>query len=125
MRIARADRAFRETQEAADEILDISLNLQNHVRDRGVLSDSDRKALDRLKKLAKRIRTDFGGEGQPQLEEIPASLSDLAGAIGDRAKEIDAQLEKVTRYEVNRKLIVLAGDLMVLSDTMKSLGAGR
>jgi hypothetical protein len=125
MRIARADRAFQETRDAADEILDIASNLQNHVRDGGALSNSDRKSLDRLKKLAKRIRTDFGGEGQPQLDEAPASLPDLADAIGDRAKKIDFQLETVTRYEVNRKLIVLAGDLMILSDLMKSLGVRR
>jgi hypothetical protein len=125
MRIARADRAFRETKDAADEILDISSNLQNHVRERGALADADRKALDRLKKLAKKIRADFGGEGAPQFDDAPAVLADLADAIGDRAKELDLQIEKATRYEVNRRVINLAGDIMVLSDSMKSLGERR
>jgi hypothetical protein len=125
MRIARADRAFEETQAAADEIVGLAERLQDRVRERGSLGEGDRKAIDRLKKLAKKIRRDFGGEGAPRLSDVPETIVALAEAIGERARDIDAHIDKATRYEVNSKLVVLAGDLMVLSDTLKSRGAAR
>jgi hypothetical protein len=125
MRIARADRAFQDTQDAANELVDIASGLEERLRSRGALVSSDHKSLDRLKKLAKKIRTDFGGEGAPELEEVPATMTAVAEAISERAKEIDEQIDKVTRYEVNSKLIVLAGDLMILSDAMRTFGVRR
>jgi hypothetical protein len=125
MRIARADREFEETKKAGDEILELVSELRDRIRDNGVLAASDHKTVDRLKKLAKKIRSDFGGEGAPQLENVPTTLAGIAEAVGERARGIEGQLEKVTRYEVNKNLIVLAGDLMVLSDAMKSFGTTR
>jgi hypothetical protein len=120
MRIARADRAFEETREAAEEIASIAADLDDRVRAKGALGPADGKSIDRLKKLAKKIRTDFGGEGAPRLDELPQSLTGLAQAIGDRARAIEAEIDTVTRYELNSKIVILTGDIMVLSDAMKA-----
>jgi len=125
MRLARADRQFEETKKAGGEIVEIVESLRTRIRDNGSLAPADHKAIDRLKKLAKKIRSDFGGEGLPQFDEVPSTLVGIAEAVGDRAKSIEGHLEKVTRYEVNRNLIVLAGDLIVLSDALKTFGAVR
>jgi D-serine deaminase-like pyridoxal phosphate-dependent protein len=122
MRIAQAEQAYAATRRAADEMVRIAIEVSERIGDEGTLGPADAKALERLRKIAKRVRGALGGSGDPELAEPPRSARDAAAALGERAKTFRDEIEKSSRYEVSSRLVTLAGDVMLLSETLRVLG---
>lgn len=124
-RRARAERAYADIQEAAKDLHDLSDEIVAHFASRGSLSDDDAKSLDRVRKLAKKVRTGLGGSGDPQpLEAPPAASKEAVDLLGARAKSLQERLNRASRFEANTQVIVLAGEVMALADTIRALEAG-
>jgi hypothetical protein len=122
IRVARAEQAYAATLGAAEEMVRSAIALADAVGEHGAVRAEDAKALERLRKLAKRVRGNLGGSGEPQLAEPPGSARDAAAELGARAREFRDELEKCSRYEVSWRLVTLAGDVMLLSDVLKAFG---
>jgi hypothetical protein len=88
----------------------------------GALADDDVKSVDRIRKLAKRLRSEMGGSGDPRLETPPATLGEATAALAARADALAEQMRKASRFETNARLIAIAGEVMLLSDVVKRLG---
>lgn len=124
MRIARADAAFAETRQAAEEMTRLAAGIAERVGGGGALERADTKTIDRIKKLARRVRTDLGGGGaEVKLEEPPQSARDAAIALGERATQFRERFSDASRYGTDARLITLTSEIMLLSDALKAFGA--
>ena len=121
MRIAQAEQAYAATREAAKEMVRVAIEVSARIGAGRDFGRADSKALERVRKLAKRVRGDLGGSGDPKLTEPPRSVSGAAAALGERAKTFRDEIEKSSRYEVNSRLVTLAGDVMLLSEALRVL----
>ena len=119
MRVARAERTFVEMQSAAYEIYELATLVTD--RDRSVrLSPNERKeSIERMRKLAKRIRSDAGGSGKHEFTEQISSLVGATDLLYERAETLCRSLECSNRYEVNAKIINLSGDIEYLCEILK------
>jgi len=122
LRTSRAEQAYQELLNSTDEIVELSAALAKRVDERGALAGDDLKSVERIRKLAKHVRSEMGGSGDPRLETPPATLRDAAAALAARADALGEQMRKASRFETNARLISLAGDVMLLSDVVKRFG---
>jgi hypothetical protein len=122
LRASRAEQAYRVLLDSTDEIVELSASLAKRVGERGALADDDVKSVDRIRKLAKRLRSEMGGSGDPRLETPPATLGEATAALAARADALAEQMRKASRFETNARLIAIAGEVMLLSDVVKRLG---
>jgi hypothetical protein len=119
LRTSRAEQARKDRERDADEVLELSADLERHFADRGALDSDDARALERIRKLAKRVRSDLGGTGEPQMQDLPRSVRDAVTALVARSEVFADRLHKSSRYETNAKLIIIAGEIMVLTDALR------
>ena len=119
LRTSRAEQTLNELRRSADELVDLSSGLARRVVERGALGPEDTKALDRIRKIAKRVRSEMGGSGDPQMQDPPHTLRDAAAALAECGEALAEQMHKSSRYEMNAKLIALTGEIMLLSDILK------
>lgn len=119
MRIARADAEHEKMHDAADEIGLLAQEFSERASRGEMLRPEDGKALERIRRLAKKLRSDLGGGGDPQLELKPTTVPDAVRAIGTRGAEFAKLFSRSTRFVVDAKLIRLAGEIIVLADMLK------
>src|SRR5688572_15196630 len=60
LRIARADAAWSDTRKAAEEMVQLAADLSERVSRDGRLESGDSKTLEKIRKLAKRVRENLG-----------------------------------------------------------------
>ena len=121
LRASRAESAYKEMRRSAEELVELSGSLSRQIGERG-LTREDGKALDRIRKLAKRIRSDMGGMGDAKLESPPQTPRDAAEALGVRGAALAEQLERATRFEMNARMIAITGEMILLVDLLKQMG---
>jgi hypothetical protein len=119
LRASRAERAHEDLGKAADEIVELSADLARRAGGGEALGPDDAKALGRVRKLAKRIRSDLGGSGDPRLADPPRTLRDAAAALAERGETLADQVRRSSRFELNARLVTLAGEVMALADLIK------
>lgn len=119
MRVARADAEHEKLHDAADEIASLCESLSERVKRGELLTASDAKLLDRVKRLARKIRSDLGGGGEVVLEEKPTSVRDAVLALGARGAEFADVFSRSSRFVVDARVITLAGEILVLVDILK------
>ena len=119
LRIARADAQQEKMHTAADEIGKLSVEVAERVSAGAALRADDAKALDRIKKLAKRLRSDLGGGGEPILLEKPTTMRDAALSLGTSGAEIAKLFSQSTRFVVDARIIRKAGELIALAEFLK------
>lgn len=119
LRMARADAQQEKMHDAADEIGRLSVEVADRVFRGEELGSADAKALDRIKRLAKRLRSDLGGGGEPTLDEKPATLRDAAASLGSSGAEFAKLFSRSSRWVVDARVIRKAGEIVLLVDLMK------
>lgn len=119
MRIARADAEHEKLHDSADEIARLSLDLSDRARRGEVLRPEDVKVLDRIRKLARKMRSDLGGGGDAVLEEKPVVVRDAMLALGTRGAEFAKIFSRSSRFVVDARVIKLAGEIVVLTEFLK------
>jgi hypothetical protein len=119
LRTARADAQQEKMHDAADEIGRLSVEVADRVARGEQLGSADSKALDRIKRLAKRLRSDLGGGGEPALDEKPANMRDAADSLGSSGAEVARLFSRSSKWVVDAKVIRKAGEIMLLVDFLK------
>jgi hypothetical protein len=122
MRLSRADAAFAETREAADEMTRLAAEVATRVDQSGTLDKNDAKSLDRIKKLAKRIRFDLGGLGSAKLERPPRTAKGAAAALSTLSTEFGKRFSDASRYQTDARAIAILSEMIEVSEILKSLG---
>jgi hypothetical protein len=125
LRASRAEHEHQQFIDDANELVRISGELSKDLETRNSLVPEDGKKLDRIRKLAKHLRSELGAMGDPDLQNPPATLHAAAEALGERSKELASHVEKSNRFEVNTRMVTTANALWVLSDIISRLGGRR
>lgn len=119
LRVAREDAQQEKMHDAADEIGRLSVEIADRVARGEQLGSADAKALDRIKRLAKRLRSDLGGGGDPTLDEKPATMRAAADSLGSSGAEFARLFSRSSKWVVDAKVIRKAGEIMLLVDFLK------
>lgn len=122
MRAARAEKAHAELRATAKELTELSIDLSKRLEQGASLDDEDGKTLDQIKRLAKKVRSEFGGSGDPDFQNPPRTIPDAAACLAERARTLADEMKTASRYEINAKLINLTGEMMMLTDILRHLG---
>ena len=103
-RIEREKKDHEELLKRGDEALKLSEDLERSFSQNNKLSSEDRKKLDRIEKLVKKIRSDLGGDDDDAVEAEEKAPSTVTGAIKflqeNTVKLVD-ELKKTTRYSIS------------------------
>lgn len=104
-RIEQEKKDFAELLERGEEAAKLSDELEKSFTQKNQLSSEDRKKLDRLEKLVKKIREELGGkdDGDEEIEaeNKPSSMPDALKFLQNNTVKLVDELKKTTRYSVS------------------------
>ena len=102
-RIEQEKKDHEELLKRGEEALKLSADLEKSFAANNKLSSDDRKKLDRLEKLVKKIRSDLGGDdADPDAEEqTPSTVQGAVKFIQENTVKLVDELKKTTRYTIS------------------------
>jgi hypothetical protein len=101
-RIEREKKDYEELLQNGEEALKLSESLEKNFAESQKLSAEDQKKLDRLEKLAKKIRRELGAnDSDDTADEKPSSMLDAFKFLQDSTGKLVDELKKTTRYSVS------------------------
>ncbi len=102
-RIEREKKDYEELLQNGEEAVKLSESLEKTFTETNKLSAEDQKNLDRLEKLAKKIRRELGANdgNEPDDDEKPSSMRDAFKTLQASTGRLVAELKKTTRYSVS------------------------
>jgi hypothetical protein len=118
----RAKLVLREEKKQYDENLaraketsDIASQLLETYQAKQSFNSEDKKKLERMEKLARRIRNEAGGtETDTDLKEVPAIVESAVKRLAEMADDLRKEVEKTPRHVVSAAVIDQANKLIVL-----------
>lgn len=101
-RIEQEEKDYKELLKRGEEALKLSEDLGKSFTANNKLSSEDRKKLERLEKLVKKIRSDLGGDDDDAEEdEAPATVSDALKFLQENTVKLVGELKKSTRHSIS------------------------
>jgi len=104
-RIEREKKDFEELLERGNEAVKLSSELEKSFAQTNQLSADDRKKLDRLEKLVKKIRQGIGGEDDDakmvEAADRPSTVLNALETIKSNALKLVDELQKTSRYSIS------------------------
>lgn len=120
-RIAREKKEFKELLEKSEEAVKLSEELEKSFTDSNQLTSEDRKKLERLEKLLKKIRSDLGGDDDGEKEifdkdetQESSTMSNALKTLQTNAAQLFSEIKKSTRYSVSVIAIQTSNALLKL-----------
>ena len=111
--IKLAEKDHLENLDRAREAAKISAELKATFATAKVLSLPDRKKLEKLEKLTRRIRSEAGGsDSEVTLDQIPKDLESALTRIADVSDQVRKEVEKTPRQVVSACVIERANQLL-------------
>ena len=102
VRIEQEKKEYDELVKRTEEAAQLSKELENSFAGSQQLSAEDRKKLDRLEKLLKKIRGDLGGdETEEEENKEPSSLRNAFNTLQADATKLFDEVKKSTRYSIS------------------------
>lgn len=127
-RIEQEKKDFAELLERGEEAVKLSNELETSFTQNNHISSEDRKKLDRLEKLVKKIRDEIGGKDDGkedeniQIEEKPSTMLDALKSLQSTSVKLVDELKKTTRYSVS---VVAVESSNLLLKVVKFLRFGK
>jgi len=119
-RIKLAEKEHQETVGRARETAQLGSELRESVRRVNSLSTEDLKKLERMEKLAKKIRGEAGGSDDAvEIVNAPHDLQSAAEKLTELSNELCERVEKTSRMEVSAAVIDRANQLIEVIKLMK------
>ena len=104
-RIDREKKDFAEMLSRGEEAVKLSGELEKSFAENSQLSNEDRKKLDRMEKLVKKIRSELGGGGDDEetvvIDDKPLSMQNAFQALQNTTVKLAGELKKTTRHTVS------------------------
>ncbi len=127
MCIERQKKEYSEMIKRGDEALELSEDLEKAFAANNSLSAEDRKKLERLEKIVKKIRSDLGGDDdgkavQTDDENTPLSMGNAFQVLRENTVKLVDIMKKSTRYSVSAVAIESSN---VLLKVVKFLRFGK
>ena len=112
-RIDREKKDYEELVQRGEEAAKIGDELSKSFAKQNKLSSEDQKKLDRLEKLAKKIRNELGGDGDDDSDESrPSSTSAAIKMLQETATSLVGMIKENTRYSVSVTAIETSNALL-------------
>lgn len=131
-RIEQEKKDFAELLERGEEAVKLSNELETSFIQNNQISTEDRKRLDRLEKLVKKIREGIGGKDDGngdgnddetvQAAEKPSTMLDALKSLQSTSLKLVDELKKTTRYSVS---VVAVESSNLLLKVVKFLRFGK
>lgn len=120
--IEREKKEYRENIERAQEVARLSAELQKAFEQRHGLSPDDLRKLERIEKLARRIRSEAGGsDGDDEGSDLPKSLEQAVRRLANVAKDLSERVEKTPRQVISASVIEKSNELIELVRLIRRL----
>lgn len=105
-RIEREKKDYEELLQNGEEAFKLSESLEKSFTESNTLSVEDQKKLDRLEKLAKKIRRELGANDSDNSdnvdeEEKPSSMVNAFKTLQSSTSKLVAELKKTTRHSIS------------------------
>jgi len=103
-RIEREKKDFAELLSRGEEAVKLSNELEKSFSQNNLLSGEDKKKLDRLEKVVKKIRNEIGADDDDEVIEIdnkPLSVLNALKALQNNTVKLVDELKKSTRYSIS------------------------
>jgi hypothetical protein len=111
IRIAEKER--QENLDRAREAAQLGAEIRDGFCKNKMLGSADMKKLERLEKLARRIRSRAGGEDDDEpLNNIPAALEPALTRLADTSEALSKGVEKTPRMVISTTVIERANELL-------------
>lgn len=103
-RIEREKKDYTELLSRGEEAVKLSGELEKSFAQNNQLSADDRKKLDRLEKVVKKIRNEIGADNDDEIAEVedkPLSVLNALKALQNNTLKLVDELKKSTRYSIS------------------------
>lgn len=113
--IEHEKKEHRENIERAEEIARLSEELQRDIEKRADLDAQDARRLERIEKLARRIRSEAGGSDMTDaLKAAPTTLEQAVHRLLRTAKQLSDEVAKTPRQVVSASIIEKSNEIIEL-----------
>lgn len=108
-----AEKERQENLDRAREAAQLGEEIRQAYAKNKMLTSSDMKKLDRLEKLARRIRNRAGGSDDDEpLDKVPAELETAFTRLADTSEALSKGLEKTPKMVISTSVIDCANELL-------------
>lgn len=126
MRVKReikyAEKEHKQNLERAREVSDLGQDLAASFKGKNSLDREDIKKLDKLEKLAKRIRSDAGGsEDEVTIDKRPGDLREAMSCVVKVSASLNDKVQETPRKVISTAIIDKANVLLELIRIVRSL----
>ena len=116
-----AEKDHKENLERAREAAQLSTELLNAYQHQKAFSRVDEKKLERLEKLARKIRSEAGGsDGEATLENVPNQMEPALTRLIEVTDKMRKVVEKTPRQVVSASVIERANELLEIIRYIRS-----
>jgi hypothetical protein len=119
-RIALAEKDHREMRTAATEINMLAKSLLRAAQGQCLLSNEDEKKLNKIEKLAKKVRSEQGGGGN-NLVEKPENLIAALERLQKAAQIIEVESRTLNRHKISIVLVEQVNEVLGLTKEIKKM----
>lgn len=120
--IRHEENSYREMLERARECAQIGAELQTLFERSKSLSREDLKRLERMEKLARKIRGGAGGSDDDEaLQDPPARLESAFSRLAELSEQIRKSVEKTSRLVVSASVIERSNELIELITLIRTM----
>lgn len=122
--IKEADREYQENLGRARDLSSLGVALVTSFKRKKGLDQDDIKKLDKVEKLAKRIRSAAGGsEDKVEMEKPPTDLTSAMEMLSDLSQSLKEKVEKTPKHVISACVIDEANVLLELIRIVRTLPA--
>jgi hypothetical protein len=122
--IKSAEKEHQQNLERATEASDLGQSLAVSFKKKNSLDHEDIKKLDKLEKLAKRIRNEAGGsdDNDVTIEEKPKDLAEAVNCLAKVSASLNHKVQETPRRVISTEIIERANVLLELVRIVRSIG---
>lgn len=122
LRLKAEEKEFKDNLERAQDAETISNELIKSFETNNALSAQDKKKLERMEKLVKRIRNASGGDDDDVNVIIQSTaVKDILKSISEQTAKLNTEFKKTTRNVVSAAVIENANMILDLIRTLRKL----
>jgi hypothetical protein len=116
-----AEKERQENLDRAKEAAQLGGEIRQAFSKNGTLGSIEVKKLDRLEKLARRIRSRAGGSDDNEpLEKVPTALEQAVTRLADTSEALSKGVEKTPRMVISANVIDTANELIEIIHFIRS-----
>jgi hypothetical protein len=119
--LTRDKKLYDENLVRAKETAEIASQLFESYRAKKSFNSEDQKKLERIEKLARRIRNEAGGTETDIEIDVSPVIENAMKSVSDMAEELRKEVEKTPRHVISTTVIDQANKLIVLIQHVRDL----